>query len=282
MTLLNPGIFAVLDTAVPELWLPHNVCDQIASVLNLTYHEDSGRYTITAAAHNALQSLNGSLRFRIGVNLYTNPAITIEIPYKAFDLEASWPIFNTTTRYFPLRKTTNKTQYALGRVFLQEAYLVVDWERDVFMLSQAVFTDPMPEQNIVTIEPEPSGTSDVIGQQSSSKLSAGAIAGIAIGIFLLILGSALGWWFWWRKRKQANMQIRPGSIGVSHGDSRKDPSEHVLSAKTELDGERRQVPEMYAPSRPLELAHGADESARVESLVLPAVYEMADTGIIRR
>lgn len=282
MTLLNTGIFAVLDTAVPELWLPHNVCDQIASVLNLTYHEDSGRYTITAAAHNALQSLNGSLRFRIGVNLYTNPAITIEIPYKAFDLEASWPIFNTTTRYFPLRKTTNKTQYALGRVFLQEAYLVVDWERDVFMLSQAVFTDPMPEQNIVTIEPEPSGTSDVIGQQSSSKLSAGAIAGIAIGIFLLILGSALGWWFWWRKRKQANMQIRPGSIGVSHGDSRKDPSEHVLSAKTELDGERRQVPEMYAPSRPLELAHGADESARVESLVLPAVYEMADTGIIRR
>ncbi|UPX11347.1 uncharacterized protein EKO05_0001953 [Ascochyta rabiei] len=126
ITVLNTAIAAVLDTAVPELWLPFNDCDQIASVLNLTYHEDSGRYTLTTAAHNALQSIEGSLKFRIGAGVRTSPAIIIEIPYKAFDLEASWPIFNTTTRYFPLRKTANRTQYALGRVFLQEAYLAVD------------------------------------------------------------------------------------------------------------------------------------------------------------
>ncbi|KAF1932015.1 uncharacterized protein M421DRAFT_402761, partial [Didymella exigua CBS 183.55] len=65
-TVLNPGVLAIPGTTVPELWLPHNVCDQIASVLNLTYHDDTGRYTLTDAAHNALQSLNGSLNFKIG------------------------------------------------------------------------------------------------------------------------------------------------------------------------------------------------------------------------
>lgn len=118
ITVLNPGVLAVLDTAVPELWLPHNVCDQIASVLNLTYHNDTERHTLTDAAHNALHSLNGSLEFRIGRDIHVDPVTTINIPYKAFDPQASYPIFNTTTRHFPLCKTTKKTGYALGRVFL--------------------------------------------------------------------------------------------------------------------------------------------------------------------
>ncbi|KAF1359543.1 acid protease, partial [Lizonia empirigonia] len=199
ITVLNPGVLAVLDTTVPELWLPFYICDQIASVLNLTYHEESGRYTLTDLVHNALQSLEGSLRFRLGTDIHSNPAITIEIPYKAFDLQASWPIFNSTTRYFPLRRTANRTEYTLGRVFLQEAYLVVDWERDVLELSQAVFSDPVPEPNITTIQPKPSETSAPAAQHGSTGLSTGAVAGIAIGCGLLVIGIAFSLWFWRRK-----------------------------------------------------------------------------------
>jgi hypothetical protein len=82
ITVLNPGVLAVLDTAVPELWLPHNVCDQIASVLNLTYHNDTERHTLTDAAHNALHSLNGSLEFRIGRDIHVDPVTTINIHEK--------------------------------------------------------------------------------------------------------------------------------------------------------------------------------------------------------
>lgn len=102
---LNYGILAILETDIPELWLPHNVCDQIASVLNFTYHDDLGRYTMNDNAHEALQSLNGSLEFRIGSNIRSNSSILIDIPYKAFDLEASWPIFNSNDKILSAQKS---------------------------------------------------------------------------------------------------------------------------------------------------------------------------------
>ncbi|KAF9699757.1 hypothetical protein EKO04_002570 [Ascochyta lentis] len=281
ITVLNTAIFAVLDTAVPELWLPSNVCDQIASVLNLTYHEDSGRYTLTDAAHNALQSISGSLKFRLGAGVHTSPAITIEIPYRAFDLEASWPIFNTTTRYFPLRKTSNRTQYALGRVFLQEAYLVVDWERDVFELSQAMFSDPMPEPNIITIQSSPSKPPAPASGESTSMLSPGATAGVAVGAVLLAIGTALGWWLWRLKRRKEKANKYSGTFQILQGLGRMGPSELAAHAKAELDGAQNPVPEVYAPPKPHELAHGAGENVRVEIFAPPVVYELGGTHVNR-
>ena len=274
---MNTGVLATLDTAVPELWLPHNFCDQLASVLNLTYHEDSGRYTLTDEAHNALQSLDGSLRFRLGTDVHSDPFINLEIPYKAFDLQASWPIFNTTTRYFPLRKTANKTQYALGRVFLQEAYLVVDWERDTFELSQAIFSDPMPEANIVTILPNNNQTSStLVIQESGPRLSTGEIAGIAIGITLLVLSvAAVSLWFWRRKRRPDT------TFQVLQGHGRTAPSELAVQNKAELEGVRPVQPELYAPPKPHELAHGQGENVRVEIFAPPVLYEMGDTSVHR-
>ena len=279
--MLNPGVFAVLDTAVPELWLPHYVCDQIASDLNLTYHDDSGRYILTAAAHSALQSLNGSLEFRIGTGLHSNPAITIEIPYKAFDLEATWPIFNTTTRYFPLRRTANKTQYMLGRVFLQEAYLVVDWERDIFELSQAVFSNPMPEPNIITVQPNNNQTSAPADQQNKLKLSAGAIAGFVIGVVIVAIAIAFGFWFWQRKRKQEKANRHPGTFQALQGHGRRGPSELAFQVKVELYGHRSPVAEMYVPPKPHELAYSTGENTRAE-MFAPVVHEMGDDSVNRR
>ena len=52
--------------------------------------------------------------------------LDIVLPCAAFDLTASFPVANnTTTNYFPLRRAANDTQYALGRVFLQEAYVTL-------------------------------------------------------------------------------------------------------------------------------------------------------------
>lgn len=279
--MLNPGVLAVLDTAVPELWLPHNVCDQIASVLNLTYHNDTGRYTLTDDAHNALQSLNGSLDFRIGRDIHVDPAITITIPYKAFDLQASWPIFNTTTRYFPLRKTTNRTGYALGRVFLQEAYLVVDWERDVFELSQAVFSDPMPEPDIVTIRPNDNNdNSNAPDTKTASKMSNGTIAGAVIGILLLISILACGWWYWRLKHQQKQQEKHPDTFRILHGNGRQGTIElpAPAHAKTEVEGVRDPRLEMHAPPKPHEMGSFNGENVRFEVWAAPVVFELGDTS----
>ncbi|CAD6591030.1 MAG: hypothetical protein ASARMPREDX12_004894 [Alectoria sarmentosa] len=48
---------------------------------------------------------------------------------------------DTTRYYFPLRQAVNESQYTLGRAFLQEAYVIVDYERSNFSVSQCRFED---------------------------------------------------------------------------------------------------------------------------------------------
>jgi hypothetical protein len=70
--------------------------------------------------------------------------VNITLPYDAFDLQLSYPYLPNTTYadpskyYFPLRQAANETQYVLGRAFLQEAYLITDYERNNFSIHQAV------------------------------------------------------------------------------------------------------------------------------------------------
>jgi len=93
VTVLDPGFLAVVDTVVLELWFPPTICDQIASALGLVFHEDSDRYALTSVAHSNLQTMSPVFRFPVGNNVQHSPAITIEIPYAAFDLEAFYPLY---------------------------------------------------------------------------------------------------------------------------------------------------------------------------------------------
>jgi len=43
------------------------------------------------------------------------------LPYAAFDLVADYPLVIDSSRYFPLMRAANESQYTLGRTFLQEA-----------------------------------------------------------------------------------------------------------------------------------------------------------------
>lgn len=142
--------------------------------------------------HAKLQQLNPTVIFRIGNTISGGEVVNIELPYLAFDLQASSPIYPSSKNYFPIRRANNDTQYTLGRTFLQEAYIIVDYERSNFYVSQALFHDPNPKQ-IVTIDPvssadDPKPTSS---QPSFRVLSRGAIAGIALGAAAALLVTCL-------------------------------------------------------------------------------------------
>ena len=83
--------------------------------------------------HERLLELNPSVTFTLRQAAGTTASGTVEValPYDAFDLRASPPYqtINETSKYFPFRRGSNDTQWTLGRTFLQEAYLIVDWER---------------------------------------------------------------------------------------------------------------------------------------------------------
>lgn len=195
----NSGYLTLVDSTVPHIWLPRQVCDLMANAFGLTYDNATDLYLVNDTIHSQLLTKNPQITFKIGNTIYDNGNNTnIVLPYAAFDLQVGSPYYDSSKYYFPIRRAANDTQYTLGRAFLQEAYLTVDYERQNFSIAQAQWPDPLPAAQIVTI----SSANATSTSSSSSSISTGAIAGIAVGgaaIALIAIGLLL-YFCWWRKR----------------------------------------------------------------------------------
>ncbi|KAF2689474.1 acid protease [Lentithecium fluviatile CBS 122367] len=204
-SLSSGGHFSLIDSTVSHLWLPRDICDSFEAAFGLTYDESQNLYLINSTMRDQLLARDPSVTIKLVNSLedtssnYTN----IVLPYSAFDLQISWPFYSNATNYFPIRRAANDTQYTLGRVLLQEAYLMVDYERGNFTVAQTVWPDPFPAANIVTIQPSGASSTD---SSSSSGLGTGAIAGIAAGGGALILAVLIGFFFFWRRRRRTRAQ----------------------------------------------------------------------------
>lgn len=216
-TATSGGHLSLIDSTVPEIWLPRAVCDAFRDAFGLTYDPTTDLYIVNNTMHSRLKALNPTVTFRLGNTAYDNGNGTnIALPYAAFDLQASWPIYPNATNYFPIRRAANDSQYTLGRTFLQEAYLIVDYERRNFSVAQVLFGDPPPPQRIVTITSLNATGSSNDTRNESSPLSGGALAGIVVGaiaiVALLIAGGLL---IRRRRRRQlaelADREVSPGS-----------------------------------------------------------------------
>ena len=193
--LLTTGISAFVDTLVPELWLPEDACDAFEQAFGLTWDNQTELYLLDDSTHNALVDLNPSVTFQLGQDISGGNSVKIVLPYTSFDLTATPPLVSNTSRYFPLKRAQNSTQYVLGRAFLQSAYVIADYERSNFSVSQALPPSTSVQQTLVAIYPPGSSDGqsngpDQLGpsnQTNHSGLGGGAIAGIVIGIVAVIL-----------------------------------------------------------------------------------------------
>ncbi|KAF2430896.1 acid protease, partial [Tothia fuscella] len=196
--LLTTSIDMFIDSMVSEIWLPISICEAFAQRFNLTWNTQGQLYLIEEEAHTALLAQNPKFTFRVGQSGGGGSTVDIVLPYAAFDLNLTAPIVGDTTRYFPLKQARNASQYMLGRTFLQEAYVITDYERRNFSVSQALFPPTSISQNIVAISPSGKEKKD-----SSGKPSAGLITGIVIAV---VVGVALGVWAVIRWKKRTNRQ----------------------------------------------------------------------------
>lgn len=120
VSLLPTPISAFIDSTVPHIWLPTDACVLFEQSFGLSYDSLTQLYLLNETQHNALLAQNPSVTFTLG-NLIAGASVNITLPYAAFDLTVSYPIVANATRYFPLRRAANSSQYTLGRTFLQEA-----------------------------------------------------------------------------------------------------------------------------------------------------------------
>ena len=116
--LLNNTIAAYVDSTIPYFYLPLDACRQFEDSFGITWDNDVQAYLVNDTLHKSLQAQNATVTFTIG---RPTSSVNISLPYAAFDLIAEYPLVTNTTRYFPLVRATNESQYTLGRAFLQEA-----------------------------------------------------------------------------------------------------------------------------------------------------------------
>lgn len=200
--LLTRSVDVFIDSMVTHMYLPLDVCHAFERAFNLTWNNTIELYTLDEATHDALVAQSPTFRFTLG-----NGSSDVEIvfPYAAFDLNISRPLTNEETRYFPLKQALNSSQYTLGRVFLQEAYMIADYDRQTFSISQALFPDAGVEQDLVPIL-TPGYKS---GDQEGPKLNSGSIAGIAVAAVatIVLIVAAILWRRSRVKRRRAAKQV---------------------------------------------------------------------------
>ncbi|PNS18086.1 hypothetical protein CAC42_4045 [Sphaceloma murrayae] len=245
--LLPSPIYALVDATVAELWLPLLACQSFEKEFGLTFDNDTDMYLVNSTLHQDLLARDATVSFTIGEGITGGLTTTIDFPYAAFDLTARPPYSNMSaeSKYFPLRRASNDTQYTLGRTFMQEAYISVDYERAKFNVSKVVWQQDAPA-NLVAISPTPPGstqsgvtTSDEDDHSSSAGLGIGVIVGIVVAAVVL-LTAAIAFLLWrYRKQKKTRALKRHNS---SKSDSQSSSGDTVVAtadpyfSKAELEG----------------------------------------------
>ncbi|KXX75723.1 Chitin elicitor receptor kinase 1 [Madurella mycetomatis] len=190
-TLLSSPVNIFIDSTDPNIWLPADACDAFERAFGLTLDDETGLYLVNETHRNTLLDSNSEVSFRLSDVRSGGDTVTIVLPFAAFDLTAEHPLVGNTSHYFPLKRANSSTQYTLGRTFLQEAYLSVDYERRVFNVSACLWNQGAQE-NIVTItsvDSDSTSTGDGPSSSDSSGLSSGAIAGIAVSCVVVAIAA---------------------------------------------------------------------------------------------
>ncbi|KAK3109252.1 hypothetical protein LTR53_017695, partial [Teratosphaeriaceae sp. CCFEE 6253] len=203
--LLSKPLVANIDSAVSQLWLPSDACDIFVKAFGLTYTGDSNYYYVNATIHQQLKLNNPSLTFAVGT--IGGDTLNVEFPYSAFDHNLTQPFSQTPIPYFPLRQAADESQYTLGRVFLQEAAMIVNWENATLTIGQAVSQNSTtriqpilpPSQSATSPNAPPAATSAPPAHQKG--LATGAIAAIVV-IMIALIAAGTGFWLFRRRRQR--------------------------------------------------------------------------------
>lgn len=253
--LLSTVIYSYIDSLVPHIWLPLGACQAFEKAFGLTYNETAELYFVNDTLHDKLVAQNPNLTFTLGPASAGGNTIDIVMQYGSFDPMADYPIVNNATRYFPLRQAQNYTQYTLGRAFLQDAYVIADYDRSNFSVSQAVFPNGSNTQQIVAIH-RPGDIPPSIHRKTPST---GVIVGIAVAVVVssfVIIATVV--------RYRVRKRTREHASRICSVDQGKDKAEPKPGERELENTEKSQYLEMPV-TEPKELT--ADEARRPE---LPA------------
>ncbi|EPE26427.1 Acid protease [Glarea lozoyensis ATCC 20868] len=204
--LLRSPIYAFVESTDPNIWLPMEACLLFEKAFGLTWDNSTSKYLLSDNQYNVLSKSDPKVTFRLAVSTVGGTTADITLPFRAFALRAKYPYVQNATYYFPLQRANDSSQYTLGRAFLQEAYLTVDYDRRNFTLSQCIFNqgatpDILPIYSPTTNNGSGNGTEDVSNastRNSQGRHTTTIVASVVVSVLVIIGG--VGLWLW-KKRK---------------------------------------------------------------------------------
>lgn len=257
-TNLLPGgsIPIFIDSTVSNLWLPQSACTAFEDAFGIEWDSDYGLYIVNDSLHTSLQASNPSVTFTLGVDVTGGETVDIVLPYGAFDLTAQYPLVANTSYYFPLIPAANETQYTLGRTFLQEAYIIADYDRSNFTVAACAWNEALVSNASIKSILSPNNTALAAQNHgSSSGIGVGAIVGIVVGIVAVvaILGLIL---FFLRRRKNVEKRKRLAELEATEAKNsnskHSDDNEGKPFISAPMGGELGggEIHELTAPHKP--------------------------------
>ncbi|KAI1631153.1 aspartic peptidase domain-containing protein [Biscogniauxia mediterranea] len=239
----NESVTALIDSSTPYLWLPTTICDRFAASLNLTWDESFGLYVFsnTENLENYQSSPDLSFTFALssadnhdnfGQPLDVPGIVNITISSQAFIQNLRYPFKNLipyrspAVPYFPLTRADNSSQIIIGRSFLQEAYMITNYETSTFSIHQAKFPDdPWTNTSIQTIAFTPN--SGYAGPASQSGKQAGLtdaqLAGLVVGIAVIGVAAVAAIWLMRRRKKRGHQEVAKSDHELKEGYSTPEP-----------------------------------------------------------
>ncbi|KAI8956238.1 aspartic peptidase domain-containing protein [Xylaria longipes] len=200
----NESMTALIDSSTPYLWLPPAICDRFANALNLTWNETFGLYIFSnndnleryqsapdLSFTFTLSSLDNRNNFGSPTNM--SGIVNITVSANAFVQSLQYPFMNLINYgapaipYFPLKRAENGSQMIIGRSFLQEAYIITNYETSMFSIHEARFPDnPLRDKSIQTIAASPNSPYPAPPAQKneSHNINQNQIAGLVVGACL--------------------------------------------------------------------------------------------------
>ncbi|KAF7195025.1 hypothetical protein HII31_03699 [Pseudocercospora fuligena] len=278
---------ALIDSIVPEIWLPRSICAIFEFAFGLTWNETLQYYLINDTQYQTLRTQDAKVTFTLQANSSSNSKTEIVLPYAAFDFELSYPLANitddtTTLRYFPLRRANESQRNILGRTLLQEAYeyLAVDYESEagLFTISPAQwpsttgYTPDLKTAAGVRID-STNSTGDTKTRDSNRT---GTIVGIVLAIVAL-LAFLIGMSYCWKKRRRQKTRARlQAAMDAADAEIREAHAHDQAKRKAELDatGTARGIPKERQ-----ELDGGGGSHLQKITALLEDAAELDDCGI---
>ncbi|KAL8916801.1 MAG: hypothetical protein Q9208_008340 [Pyrenodesmia sp. 3 TL-2023] len=243
--LLSRNIPAYIDSTIPYIYLPLEACRSFEDAFGIVWNENVQAYLVNESLRTSLLSRNPNVTFTLSNSTTSGSGSTVDVvlPYAAFDLIAEPPLMKNASRYFPLMRASNESQYTLGRTFLQEAYVIADYERRNFSVAQCSWADNLQQKIVPIWSPgsEPRETGRVLNAGVITGISLGAAASLAIVITLAL--------FYFQRRKRR--RFTDASKTKFQYSTELDGQEVVSTGgygALEIDGKIRLKPELHGKS----------------------------------